>query len=300
MASSLPLSLNPNSPSIPPYSSTPSSSRSSSSIRCLAVALGAGIGVGLAVAPQLANQRSWVAQSLCNVCAQKRRAPSYFWGSLACLSLATDVAHMEKTKTIVEPNTGVSFPSVFYETKQLAGTGVRKKSILGLKSINVYAFGVYVDENSLKEKFVDKYGKMSVTELKDSKEFIEDLIGNDLSLTVRLEIVYGKLSIGSVRSAFEESIGSRLQKFSGSQNKELLQRFTSQFKDDQKLPRGTKIHITRLPGHVLQTKIDENEVGSIQSQLLCRSLFDLYIGEDSLDKQAKEKIGVGLASLLSQ
>jgi len=200
----------------------------------------------------------------------------------------------------VEPNTGVSFPSVFDETKRLAGVGVRKKSILGLKNINVYAFGIYVDKNSLKEKFVDKYGKMSVTELKDSKEFYEDVIGNDLSLTVRLEIVYGKLSIGSVRSAFEESIGNRLQKFSGSPNKELLQRFTSQFKDDHKLPRGTKIHITRFPGHVLQTKIDENEVGRIQSQLLCRSLFDLYIGEDPLDKQAKEKIGVGLASLLSQ
>jgi len=264
------------------------------------VTLGVGIGVGLAVAPHLAKQRNWVAQSLRDVCAQRRRAPSYFWGPLACLSLATEVSQMEKTKTIVEPNTGVSFPSVFYETKQLAGVGVRKKSILGLKNINVYAFGVYVDENSLKEKLVDKYGKMSVTELKDSKEFYEDVIGNDLSLTVRLEIVYGKLSIGSVRSAFEESIGSRLQKFSGSQNKELLQRFTSQFKDDHKLPRGTKIHITRFPGHILQTKIDEKEVGSIQSQLLCRSLFDLYIGEDPLDKQAKEKIGVGLASLLSQ
>jgi hypothetical protein len=264
------------------------------------VSLGVGIGVSLAVAPQLAEQRSWVAQSLRDVCTQKRRADSYFWGPLASLSLPTDIARKEKTETIVEPNTGVSFPSVLDETKQLAGVGVRKTSIVGPKSIRVYAFGLYVDENSLKENFVDKYGKMSVTELKDSKEFYEDVIGNDLNLTLRLEIVYGKLSIGSVRSAFEVLIGSRLRRFNGSQNKELLQRFTSQFKDEYKLSRGTKIHFTRLPGHVLQTKIGEQEVGLIQSPLLCRSLFDLYIGDYPFDKQAKEKIGVGLASLLTQ
>ncbi|MBA0763927.1 hypothetical protein Goshw_025140 [Gossypium schwendimanii] len=46
----------------------------------------------------------------------------------------------------------------------------------------------------------------------------------DISMTVRLQIVYSKLSIKSIRSAYEESVGSRLQKFSGSDNKELLQR----------------------------------------------------------------------------
>lgn len=140
MASSLPLQLNPHFPSIPSHSPTPTSSTASSRIRCLAVTLGVGIGISLSVVPQLAEQRSWVVQSLLDVCTQKRRATSYFWAPLACLSLATDIVDAEKTKTIVEPITGVSFPSVLDETKQLAGVGVRRTSMVGLKSIHVYAF----------------------------------------------------------------------------------------------------------------------------------------------------------------
>lgn len=47
----------------------------------------------------------------------------------------------------------------------------------------------------------------------------------DICVTVRLQIVYGKLSIKSVRSAFEESVGNRLKKLSTEDNKELLQRW---------------------------------------------------------------------------
>ena len=44
-------------------------------------------------------------------------------------------------------------------------------------------------------------------------------------MAVRLQIVYGRLSIRSVRNAFEESVGNRLIKYSdGSDTDELLQR----------------------------------------------------------------------------
>ncbi len=84
--------------------------------------------------------------------------------------------------------------------------------------------GVYADDNGVKEFLSEKYGKLSDSEFKENKKFNEDLIENDICVTVRLQIVYGRLSIRSVRSAFEESVGSRLQKFGGSDNKELLQR----------------------------------------------------------------------------
>lgn len=87
-----------------------------------------------------------------------------------------------------------------------------------------FVAGVYADDNDIKKCLVGKYGKLSASELKGNKEFTEDLLENDISMTVRLQIVYSRLSIRSVRSAFEESVGSRLQKFGGSDNKELLQR----------------------------------------------------------------------------
>lgn len=46
--------------------------------------------------------------------------------------------------------------------------------------------------------------------------------------------------------------------------------------------------------------VDGKEVGSIQSKLLCRSILDLYIGEEPFDKNAKEGIELNLASYLQK
>jgi hypothetical protein len=84
--------------------------------------------------------------------------------------------------------------------------------------------GVYADGNDLKQQLKEKYNKFSASELKANAELINDTLERDIQMTVRLQIVYGRLSIGSVRSAFEKSVGSRLQKFGGKDTKELLQR----------------------------------------------------------------------------
>lgn len=89
---------------------------------------------------------------------------------------------------------------------------------------SIFLEGVYADDDDVKRCLSEKYGKFSPSELKGNKEFNEDLLENDIHLTVRLQIVYSRLSIRSVRSAFEDSVGSRLQKYGGSDNKQLLQR----------------------------------------------------------------------------
>nr|AOS52793.1 chalcone-flavanone isomerase CHI3B [Tradescantia hirsutiflora] len=216
-----------------------------------------------------------------NTCSQ-----SVMWASL---SLSTD--------STVDPKTGVSFPDVTKDGRRLMGIGLRKASLLGLKSLDIYAFGVYCDGNGMKE-LSDKYGAIPVSELQKSREFVGDVRDQDIGITVRLQIVYGRLSIGSVRSAFEKSVGSRLKKFSGSDDKVLLGRFTSMFKDEYKLPKGSVIEISREKGYVLVTKIDGKVVGQVQSKLLCQSVLDLYFGEDPFDRKAKENIQYGLASTL--
>lgn len=210
------------------------------------------------------------------------------WGSLTLADTPDPVK---------ESTTGMSFPSVLQDSQRLLGIGLRKKSIFGLKNIDVYAFGVYADGGELQSYVSEKYGTVSVSELKE-KELKEDLLESDISMTVRLQIVYGKLSIKSVRSAFEESVGSRLKKFEEADNSDLLQRFTSLFKDEYKLPRGSTIELARHRGHVLHTKIDGKEVGCIESKVLCRSIFDLYIGNEPFDSKAREDVERSLASLL--
>ena len=92
--------------------------------------------------------------------------------------------------------------------------------------MNLYvSTGVYADNNDIKKSLGDKYSKLPSPEIVESNKFIDDLMESDINMTVRLQIIYSKLSIKSVRSAFEDSVGSRLKKFGGSDDKELLQRY---------------------------------------------------------------------------
>jgi len=42
---------------------------------------------------------------------------------------------------VVEPTTGMTFPGALEEGRLFTGAGLRKKSIFGLKKINVYTYG---------------------------------------------------------------------------------------------------------------------------------------------------------------
>ncbi|KAK8541495.1 hypothetical protein V6N13_137892 [Hibiscus sabdariffa] len=252
-----------------------------------AASIGAAAAAGVAVVSQNPNHPFF--QNAANLLLPN--SSSLLWGSI---SLADGSA------PVVEPKSGVSFPPVLGNSLRLLGVGLRKKSILGLKNIDVYAFGVYANGDDVKKFLSNKYGNLSAAELKDNKDLKNDLMEADISMTVRLQIVYGKLSIRSIRNAYEESVGSRLEKFGGSDNKELLKRFTYQFKDEYKLPRGSLVDLTKEPGYVLKTIIDGKEIGSIESKLLCKSILDFYIGEDPFDRRAKEDVDQNVTCILLQ
>jgi hypothetical protein len=58
------------------------------------------------------------------------------------------------------------------------------------------------------------------------------------------------------------------------------------------------IELSRESSHVLKISIEGEELGSIQSKLLCKSILDLYIGDDPFDKNAKESVQENMASIL--
>ncbi|KAL6210552.1 hypothetical protein ACLB2K_015784 [Fragaria x ananassa] len=278
----------------PPNPTPPSSatSRPFSAAAAVTISAGAAAFAGVATVTHASSSadptRPFLHNAL-NLLLANRSLPP--WGSLFL---------NDTPASVVDSKSGVSFPSVLAGTRRLLGIGLRRKRILGLKNIDVYAYGIYADDKDVKKLLSKKYGKLSLSELQENKEYNDVLLETDIGVTVRLQIVYGKLSIGSVRSAFEESVGTRLQKFGGSDNQELLQRFTSQFKDEIKIPQGSIIDLSREPGYVLRTTIDGNDVGSIQSKVLCKSILDLYIGEEPFDKQAKEDVKLNLASVLQE
>lgn len=84
-----------------------------------------------------------------------------------------------------------------------------------------------MDPATLKSQLGDKYSSADPEDLQKDEEFYDDVMENDVGLTVRLAIAYGRLKIGTVRGAFEESVGSRIKKFGGAENSDLLKRSPS-------------------------------------------------------------------------
>ncbi|KAH0865605.1 hypothetical protein HID58_082816 [Brassica napus] len=225
------------------------------------------------------------------------------WGSIA-------LADPSSGSTVVEPKDRFLVPGYDRRLHEITRRGAEEEERAGIEEhrclrIRLICLGMYADCDDVKKLVGEKYANLPASELRGNKAFIDDLMEADIKMTIRLQIVYGKLSIRSVRSAFRDSVGNRLKKFGGLDNDELLQSFTSLFKDEYKIPRSSTIDMTQEPGHVLNVAsnkilsiyVEGNQVGSVKSKLLCRSILDLYIGEEPFDKNAREDFLNNVASI---
>ncbi|MCD9560485.1 hypothetical protein HAX54_019171 [Datura stramonium] len=199
----------------------------------------------------------------------------------------------EEVPVEVEPKTGVSFAVRLEDGKQLKAVGLRKKSMLGM-GIKVYGFGIYADNEKLKDLMQSKIGKAPS---KPTKEMYHMVIDSDLGMMVRLVIVFSNLTMSMVRKNFDEGLGAAIKKLTGGKNEELTKKIMGEASDEIKLTSGSVIEISRLPGYVLQTKVKGEIVSKVESELLCRAFIYMYLGEDPFDKEAKEKFGASMLSL---
>ncbi|KAF8399782.1 hypothetical protein HHK36_015652 [Tetracentron sinense] len=209
----------------------------------------------------------------------------------------TDVGETAKDENVaveIEPKTGTSFPVRLDSGLELNAVGLRKKNILGI-GLKIYGFGMYADNEKLKDLLREKIGKAPA---KPTKEMYQAVIDSDVGMMVRLVIVFFGLTIGMVRKNFDEGLGASIKKITGGQkNEELLKKVMGGASDDIKLTTGSVIEITRFPGYILQTKVKDEVVSKVESELLCRAYFQMYLGDDTFDKDAREKFGISLLSL---
>nr|AOS52790.1 chalcone-flavanone isomerase CHIL2 [Tradescantia hirsutiflora] len=195
----------------------------------------------------------------------------------------------------VEPKTGVAFPVKLADGKQLHATGLRKKKIVGV-DVNMYAFGIYADNAKLKEILT---AEISKAPKEPTKELYEIVINNDIPMVVRMVIIFKHLTIRMVKKNFEESLAVIVKKLSGEKNEELVSKvWEGANTDGIKLSAGSIIEISRLPGHIYQTKFNDEVVSEVESELLCRAFFVQYFGEEPFDEEAKQKFGQSALSLL--
>ncbi|KAK7383373.1 hypothetical protein VNO78_29050 [Psophocarpus tetragonolobus] len=216
---------------------------------------------------------------------------------------------LNQAKPAVEPKTGIEFPLVLdnlfngdknygFNSEVLVGTGSRTMTIVKIKSLKVYAFGVYIHPYSLCEKLGPKYASISADELDNHHDFYKDLLREDINMTVRLVVNCRGMKINSVKDAFEKSLRARLAKTNPSTDFNCLKTFGSYFTENISIPLGTVIEFKRTVDGRLITTISGNEIGSVHSKDLCRAFFDMYIGDPPVCEQTKKEIGTNVANII--
>ncbi|CAA7400772.1 unnamed protein product [Spirodela intermedia] len=208
-------------------------------------------------------------------------------------------------KDAIESRTGIKFPTILDNhvfgqdaMEVLVGTGYRTMRVIKIKTLNVYAFGLYVHPYSVCERLGPKYASIPVSELKNNLDFYNDLLREDIRMTVRLVVNCNGLKINTVRQAFEKSLRARLEKMNPSTDYHCLSVFGSYFKRDIPLPVGTTIDFRRTADGLFVTEISGKTIGAVHSRDLCRAFFDMYVGDLPVSAQAKEELAENVAGLI--
>lgn len=223
-----------------------------------------------------------------------------------------DLCFTEKTngsRHTVEPSTGIEFPTVLdnnltRETNSirpsevLVGTGSRTMKIIKIKSLKVYAFGFYVHPCDVCEKMGSKYSSITASELNKWHSFYQDLLREDISMTVRLVVRVNGMKVSTVKNAFEKSLRARLMKTNPDTDLGCLRRFGSLFSQDAPIRAGTTIYFRRTVDGQLITEIGGHQIGAVHSRDLCRAFFDMYIGDVPVCEETKEEIGRNVVTIL--
>ncbi|MCH83366.1 fatty-acid-binding protein 2-like, partial [Trifolium medium] len=157
----------------------------------------------------------------------------------------------------------------------LVGTGYKNMTIVKIKTLKVYAFGFYVHPYSLCEKLGPKYASISADELDNHNDFYQDLLREDINMTVRLVVNYKGMKINNVKDAFEKSLRARLVKTNPSTDFDCLWTFGSYFTENISIPLGTVIEFKRTVDGRLITEIGGNHIGSVHSKDLCRKSYSI-------------------------
>ncbi len=229
-----------------------------------------------------------------------------FLGSTVILSLlafpAPAGSQPPAPGTAREPESGTAFPVVLTPpgttTRRLVGTGIRQRTIF---RVNVYAFGLYVDPAGARAALAAFAGRRA-SELRGDERFHRRLLDLDFGMTLRL-VMTRTVEGGDVADAFDDALRPRMARASGrgadGAGKEApLERLRS-YLDVDEVARGTEIVFSCDPGGRLTASVGDAAQPPIASRDLCRALFDIYLGQDPIERDGKRNISAGFARLLA-
>ena len=220
-------------------------------------------------------------------------------GSAGLAAVARAASRAQALETVREPESGVTFPLALTPPGSatphwLMGTGIRQRTIFRVK---VYAFGVYVDADAARTALADFAG-VTAEALGRDQRFTRRLLDLDFGMALRL-VMTRTVSGGDVAEAFDDALRPRMPRAGAGADDAAaaLARLRGHL-DVEEIRRDAEIVFSCGPAGRLAMTVDAAERLPFESRALCRALFDVYLGEDPIERDGKRNILAGFAGLL--
>jgi hypothetical protein len=205
----------------------------------------------------------------------------------------------EEVPTVIEAETEIPFPVYIDlaedERQHLVGTGVREKFW-----IDVYGFGVYVDQSSAAPIMRAAFEKASVTEDDDVATAIIEgaVLDNAFNKTMRW-VMARDVEGEDIADAFDDSLGPDINKLYAKDAKNLaislkaMAQLRAWFEVTNLVEADELLFVWK--GNKLDSIVNGKSLGVIDNYGVCYAMFHLFLNEDDpVDDDAYEAIIAGL------
>ena len=202
-------------------------------------------------------------------------------------------------ETVREPVSGVAFPLALTPPAAatphwLMGTGIRQRTIFRVK---VYAFGLYVDADAARTALAEFAGATAEALGRD-QHFTHRLLDLDFGMALRL-VMTRTVGGADVAEAFDDALRPRMPRAGAGADDaaEALARLRGHL-DVEEVRRDAEMVFSCGPAGRLAMTVDGAGRPPFESRALCRALFDVYLGEDPIERDGRRNLIAGFARLL--
>jgi hypothetical protein len=211
-----------------------------------------------------------------------------------------------RVPTVTEAETGLAFPvwldlEVGEESVRhhMLGTGVREKTIF---KVDVYGMAMYVDRTALGAKLRDLAKSIPSKKAGTDTRLADSLLEGRYGVSMRW-VMARDVEDEDVREAFDDWLGPRLDAAVAATLEEeradarrhadtVMTQFRGLFSAD--LQEGEELCFAWLPGGRLHSWIRGKANPVVESEMLCRALWDCYVGRKAAEPKARRAFLAGL------
>lgn len=174
----------------------------------------------------------------------------------------------------------------------------RIKKVAGIKSLDVYALALYVDEQQTKSALGARFSQSEPREriATDPNLFPELIKAGWVEKSLVLVITSGLVKRTNFLEALEERLKPPLVE---KRQEAVLQSFRNLF-DTVEFKKGLQISFTITGGNTLKTRAGGKDLGTLVNPELSNTLLDIYLGSNPVSPQAKNAFANGIASMIAK